>query len=324
MSVLVSLVAFLIERYLGYPQRLVEKIGHPVIWQGAIISTLEDHWGGQDLSPRVQKIAGIAMLVTLIALTLLVTLVLHLLLRAVPLGWVIEALLASSFLASKSLGASVHAVDEALGENLGAGRVAVGHIVGRETDELTESGVVKGAIESLAENCSDGVIAPLFWMVIFGLPGIAVYKAINTADSMVGHKNTRYLHFGWAAAKLDDLVNWLPARGTLWLVIVAAIFVKGARPMGAARSGYNDARKHVSPNAGWPEAGFGGALGVVLGGARAYDGVQIQLAEMGAGQRILVRDDIARALALYEGVLDVVVIALIVIALLAGALFFVF
>lgn len=318
MSVLIALLALIIERIFGYPNRLVKWIGHPVIWQGAMISLLEDQWNGADLSARVQRIGGVAMLVVLIAVSLLVSLVLHRLFAALPFGWMIEAFVASSLLAQKSLGLSVRQVFDGLGGSISVGRMAVAKIVGRETDNLDEGGVSKAAIESLAENSSDAVIAPLFWMVLFGLPGAVIYKAINTADSMVGHKNARYQHFGWAAARLDDLVNWLPARLTFWFVVLAAAMVEDGHPIKAARAGYNDAPKHVSPNAGWPEAGFAGALGIVLGGVRSYGGREIDLAEMGSGRAELTRDDIARALVLYRALLNVALGMVCVVAMVVG------
>src|SRR5690606_23743679 len=148
----------------------------------------------------------------------------------------------------------------------------VSQIVGRDPESLDESGVARAAVESLAESASDGVIAPLFWLVLGGLPGIALYKAVNTADSMVGHRNERYRDFGWASARFDDLVNWIPARLTALLFAGAAFWVKGADPERSWTTALRDAGKHASPNAGWPEAAMAGALGFALGGPRSYDG----------------------------------------------------
>src|SRR5690606_9209163 len=156
-------------------------------------------------------------------------------------------------LAQKELGRAVGAVADALQSSLAEGREAVSEIVGRDPQALDEAGVSRAAIETLAESASDGVIAPLFWLLVLGLPGIVLYKAINTADSMIGHLNERYRHYGWAAAKLDDLVNWIPARLTLVLVTMACFFVPHASPGMAWTTACRDARKHASPNSGWPE-----------------------------------------------------------------------
>jgi adenosylcobinamide-phosphate synthase len=232
----------------------------------------------------------------------------------VPLGWVIEALLASTLLAQKELGRAVRSVADAA--SIEEARTAVSHIVGRDTAELDESGIAKAAIESLAESSSDAIVAPLFWMIIFGLPGIAVYKAINTADSMVGHRDERYLRFGWASARLDDLVNWIPARLTALLVAGAAFFLRGADAERAWTTAMRDANKHDSPNAGWPEAAFAGALGIALGGPRTYHGTTHDLPQFGDGSMTLVADDIRGALLLYERLLNVVLAVAVVIALI--------
>ena len=142
-----------------------------------------------------------------------------------------------------------------------AGRVAVSHIVGRDPEALDEPGVARAAIESLAESTSDGIVAPLFWLLVGGLPGIILYKAANTANSMLGHRNERYFEFGWASAKFDDLVNWIPARLSALLIAGAAFLVRRADPEQAWAMALRDAKKHDSPNAGWPEAAFAGALG---------------------------------------------------------------
>ncbi|MCF6303676.1 MAG: cobalamin biosynthesis protein, partial [Devosiaceae bacterium] len=175
------------------------------------------------------------------------------------------------------------------------------HIGGRDTKNLDQHEISRAAIESLAENSSDGIIAPLFWLALFGLPGIAVYKAVNTADSMIGHKNPQYLEFGWASAKLDDVVNFIPARlCALFYILVSGIGQKnpGTKIIKSWQVTFRDAPAHVSPNAGWPEAALAGALGFSLGGARAYGGKILHLANMGAGRRDLNQYDIERALKL--------------------------
>ena len=187
-------------------------------------------------------------------------------------------MLASTLLAQRSLDAHVLAVAKGLEtEGLSGGRMAVAHIVGRETQGLDEAAICRAAIESLAENFSDGVVAPLFWMVVAGLPGALAYKAVNTADSMIGHRTERYEDFGWASARFDDLVN-LPASrlSALWLVLAAIPL--GLSPGAALRTIRRDASHHRSPNAGWPEAAMAGALGIRLSGPRVYDGVPVRRA----------------------------------------------
>jgi adenosylcobinamide-phosphate synthase len=213
---------------------------------------------------------------------------------------VLCGVLASSLLAQRSLDAHVADVAIALEQHgIAAGRQAVSQIVGRDTANLDEPAVCRAAIESLAENFSDGVVAPLFWMVFAGLPGALAYKAINTADSMIGHKSPRHLAFGWAAARCDDLVN-LPASrlSALWLVLAAALL--GLSPGAALATVRRDAGYHRSPNAGWPEAAMAGALGIRLSGPRIYDGVAVEERWVGEGNSELGARDIRRALKLYR------------------------
>jgi adenosylcobinamide-phosphate synthase len=208
---------------------------------------------------------------------------------------------ASTLLAQRSLDAHVLAVANALEqEGVEAGRRAVSMIVGRDTAALDEAGVSRAAIESLAENFSDGVVAPLFWLLVAGLPGIFGYKAINTADSMIGHKTDRYLAFGWASARVDDLVN-LPASrlAALWLVLAAAA-LSGLSPRGAIAAMRRDANGHRSPNAGWPEAAVAGALGLRLAGPRAYDGAMVDDHWIGDGRETASARDIRLALRQYR------------------------
>jgi adenosylcobinamide-phosphate synthase len=211
------------------------------------------------------------------------------------LGWVIEALIATSLIAQKSMRGHVLDVWKALGRSLPEARKAVSQIVGRDPSDLDESGVSRAALESLAENTSDGIVAPVLWYVLLGLPGLAVYKAINTADSMIGHKSEKHLHFGWAAARFDDLVN-LPASRLTGLLF-AATEPKRFREIVAVMQ--RDAPKHGSPNAGWPEAAMAAALGLKFGGPRAYDCVPVELPWMGEGRSDITRHDIERGLRLY-------------------------
>jgi adenosylcobinamide-phosphate synthase len=194
----------------------------------------------------------------------------------------------------------VAAVASGLTRSLQDGRTAVSHIVGRDPQRLDEAGVSRAALESLAENTSDGIVAPAFWYALLGLPGLVAYKAINTADSMIGHKTERYINFGWASAKLDDAVNFIPARLTGLLFAAAAAISNPENGRAALAAMWNDARNHQSPNAGWPEAAMAGALGLRFGGPRDYDGETIDLAWMGHGRETLTRDDITAGLRLYD------------------------
>ena len=309
----------LLERWLGYPQRLVDLVGHPVVWMGQFITFMEKGVDKRERTPRQRREAGIFTLAVLLVVTLAIAVVVQQLVRSIPLGWILEILLATPFLAQKELGRAVRAVADALGVSLDAGREAVSHIVGRDPKALDEAGVARAAIETLAESTSDGVVAPWFWLVLLGLPGIAIYKAINTADSMIGHLNERYRDYGWAAAKLDDLVNWLPARLTAMLITAACFFTEHASPGKAWATARRDAPKHVSPNSGWPEASFAGALGFALGGPRSYDGELVELPTFGDGKSALVGSDILRALVLYRSTLNVVLGLSVLIGLLVLA-----
>jgi adenosylcobinamide-phosphate synthase len=305
-----ALLALALERLIGYPQALVDRIGHPVIWMGRLIALLDAR-----LNNRTRS-RGVLALLVLLAATALATVPVAWALRSIPLGWVVEAILATSLLAQKSLRDAVRAVAAALTRSLPEGRTAVSHIVGRDPQALDEAGVARAAVESLAESTSDGVIAPLFFLILGGLPGIALYKAVNTADSMIGHKTERHLLFGWAAARFDDLLNLIPARLTALLIAGGAFFIRGAHPETAWSTALGDARKHESPNAGWPEAAFAGALGFRLGGPRSYDGEVVDLPSFGTGRPDLGPADIERALALYGATLNVALAATALVAAL--------
>ena len=316
MAVALTLLALLIELCVGYPDRLVRAIGHPVTWLGALIGALDRGWNRDGADDAARRMAGIAAIVVVVALTAAIGIVLQRGLLMLPFGLVPAALLASTLLAQRSLYDHVERVAAALEtEGLVAGRAAVAHIVGRDTAALDEAGVARAAIESLAENFSDGVVAPAMWMAIGGLPGAAIYKAINTADSMIGHRTARHRAFGWAAARLDDLVN-LPAARLAALLIVAAALPD--RAAAAWRTVRRDAHRHRSPNAGYPEAAMAGALDLALAGPRAYGGVVVGDAPMGDGPSAATAKDIRAALRLYRRA-DGILIG--VIAILTAAIF---
>jgi adenosylcobinamide-phosphate synthase len=307
----IALVALLLERFIGYPRHFLQKIGHPVEWMGKLIEAFDQRLnsgGGR----RQARLYGIFALVAVIVCVAIVTVPLALVCRSFEGGWVIEALLAAPFLAQVDLRRYVGAVAEGLDVGLEQGRAAVSHIVGRDPSALDEAGVVRAAIESLAENTSDAIVAPLFWLALFGLPGIAIYKAINTADSMIGHMNEHYLHFGWAAARLDDLVNLPCSRLTAFLIAAAASLTSPSRGAGAFEVMMRDAKRHFSPNAGWPEAAMAGAMEVRLGGPRYYRGVKVDLSWIGEGRELLTAADIRESLKLQSRTLNLLAVLMVI------------
>lgn len=263
---IIMLVALCVDAVLGWPDALFRAIGHPVTWIGKMIKAL-DRWinleGADEGARRVAGIVTVALVVGAVAeIGWVVT-------WALPAGWpgvVLTGVLAWPLVAMRSLRDHVRAVADPLAAgDLVAARRAVAMIVGRDPEQLDREGITRATIESLAENASDGIVAPVFWGVLFGLPGVAAYKAVNTLDSMIGHRTQRYRAFGWAAARVDDLANLVPARLTGLLFALVS-----TRPRAAFAIMWRDARRHRSPNAGWPEAALAGALEIRLSGPRVY------------------------------------------------------
>jgi adenosylcobinamide-phosphate synthase len=301
MAVALTLFALLIEAAVGYPDRLVRAIGHPVTWIGRLVGLLDLTLNHESMRNASRRAAGILAIAVVVIVVGAVAWVVERGLLLLPLGIVAAAIVASSFLAQRSLHDHVARVAEALEQHgLAAGREAVSHIVGRDPEALDQAAVARAAIESLAENFSDGVVAPAFWLVAGGLPGGAVYKAINTADSMIGHRTSRHEAFGFAAARLDDLVNLPASRLSALLIVTAAAVTTGASAANAWRAVVRDASRHRSPNAGYPEAAMAGALGLALAGPRSYGGIQVDDAIMGDVRRDATAADIRAALALYR------------------------
>jgi adenosylcobinamide-phosphate synthase len=314
-----ALVALIVEALVGYPTSLYRAIGHPVTWMGRWLALLEARLNRADLGFARRRAAGaVALGLYLAPVALVAWAATRVCASGGALGFVALALLAASLPAQRSLAAHVSAVAEGLDAGLDEGRRAVAKIVGRNPDMLDEAGVARAAIESLAENFSDGVVAPILWIALGGLIGGALYKAINTADSMIGHRNERYKAFGWAAARLDDLVN-LPASrlAALWLIL-AALFTPGASAKDAARAVRRDAGHHRSPNAGWPEAATAGALGLKLAGPRVYGATLVEDAFMGDGRRGAGAADIRSALRLYWRACAIQAVTLAVAAVIWG------
>jgi adenosylcobinamide-phosphate synthase len=325
MSLLLLFIALLVERAFGYPEGLFRAVGHPVTWIGRLVVALEGSLNRDAWSTPRRKRTGVAALAVLV----LVAVAAGLLLENLLAGWegfVVLAVLASSLLAQRSLASHVEDVAMALeSAGLDAGRLAVSRIVGRDPQSLDEAGVSRAAIESLAENFSDGVVAPAFWLGATGLAGGIAYKAVNTADSMIGHKTPRHLAFGWAAARFDDLVNLPASRLSGLLIVTAAALMPGASARDAWRAMLRDARFHKSPNAGWPEAAMAGALGLALAGPRSYGGILVDDVFMGdGGRREANAADIRCALKLYriaDGLLIALAGSLAGLVLLSGNAF---
>ncbi|WJR76649.1 adenosylcobinamide-phosphate synthase CbiB [Bradyrhizobium sp. NP1] len=305
------LVAMAVDALMGWPAPLFARIGHPVTWLGRLIGLLDESCNRPADTPAMRRIAGAA-----VALFVIVA--------AAGLGWIIQTMLvpewsgmialgilAWPFVALRSLYDHVAAVAEPLRMgDLAAARAAVGRIVGRDPAMLDEAGIARAAIESLAENASDGIVAPLFWGALFGLPGIIGYKAINTLDSMIGHRSPRHEAFGWAAAGIDDVANFVPAR------LTGALFaLLGSNPSVAMACMVRDARHHRSPNAGWPEAAMAGALGIRLSGPRIYQGRIADEPWLNAAARDPVAGDIEQGLKLYVRAMIALAAALAVFAL---------
>jgi len=286
MAAPLALLAMLVELAAGYPQAFVQRIGHPVTWMAQLIARLDTKLNDPALDSSGRRRAGRNALLALLAVVGACAFALETALLLLPVGLLFVALAASTLIAQRSLYAHVAAVAEALETgSLDDGRVAVSQIVGRETAQLDEGGIARAAIESLAENFSDGVVSPVLWLGIAGLTGGALYKAINTADSMIGHRSPRYEDFGRAAARLDDVVNLPGARLSALLLVGAAAMTPGASAQMAWDTMRRDAAKHASPNAGYPEAAMAGAIGVALGGPRRYAGSETDGPWMDAATR---------------------------------------
>lgn len=296
---LAALLALLLDAVFGEPDWLYRRVPHPVAWLGARVAAADEGWNRDDRTPLARFWLGLALTLITTLLALAVGLVVGAVLWRVPGGFLLEAALAATLLAGRDLYDRVAAVARDLGHSLYEGRATVAHIVGRDPDALDRGGVARAALESLAENFSDGLVAPLFWYLLLGLPGLVAYKAINTLDSMLGHRTPRYEAFGKAAARLDDAVNWIPARLSGALIALSALVLPGARSGRAWRAMVRDAPRHRSPNAGWPEAALAGALGFALAGPRVYPDETVDDAWMGDGRADLGPEDVRAGLRLY-------------------------
>jgi adenosylcobinamide-phosphate synthase len=290
----VALAALVLDTALGWPDRLYRRIGHPVGGFARLIALCESRWNRPTWGARRRHTLGVLTMLLLVLLVGGSLVAMETLCRTVfgRAAWVALALLAWPALAQRSLFDHIRPVAHHLESgDLASARDAVGRIVGRDVQALDKAGVARAAIESLAESCCDGVVAPLFWLLVGGLPGLWIYKAVNTADSMIGHREERWRAFGWAAARLDDLLNLIPARLSGVLLCMAG--------GGGWRTLWRDHDQHASPNAGWPEAAMAGVLGLRLAGPLRYDGQLIDKPWIGDGRPGATAGDIRRALSLY-------------------------
>jgi adenosylcobinamide-phosphate synthase len=294
----VAALAF--DALIGDPDWLWRRLPHPVVLIGSFIGFLDRTLNHEARSPAQRKLAGVGVVILLLVISALIGFLIETVLRHSLFGSLLLGLMASVLIAQRSLYQHVSRVRSAFADGgLADARESVSMIVGRDPDQLDEAGVCRAAIESCAENFSDGVVAPVFWLALLGLPGLIAYKAVNTADSMIGHRSARYEHFGWAAARLDDLVNLIPARLSGLLLAAVAPVANGAVAT-ALKTMQRDAAKHRSPNAGWPESAMAGALGLALAGPRRYGEHSVDDPFLNAeARKDATPDDIGRALDLF-------------------------
>jgi adenosylcobinamide-phosphate synthase len=311
-----------VDAWFGDMPALFAHVPHPVVLAGRAVAFFDRKLNREIRSEASRRVRGIITVLVLVGAAAALGLMIARLCRNSPLGAAVEILLIAILVAQRSLFEHVAAVARALaGGGLPAGRDAVRHIVGRDPASLDVYGVARAAIESLAENFSDGVVAPAFWYLVLGLPGLFAYKMANTLDSMIGHTTLHYRAFGWAAARFDDLVNLAPARLSGALIAAAAVFSRSGRPARAVVIMLRDARKHRSPNAGWPEGAMAGALGLALAGPRRYGEVVVADPWVGEGSARAAPRDIDRALVIYKNAC-LILWGLVVGAWLAGHLSF--
>ena len=296
----IVLLALAMDAIIGDPNWLYRKIPHPIAAIGCMMNQLDLFLNRPQVKNPTKKILGVLFIIIALSVAGIIGWGMQTGLKLMEFGHLLEAILVSIFLAQNSLYIHVRNVAQALvSDGLDAARLSVSHIVGRDPAALDESGVCRASIESLSENFSDGVIAPVFWYLIAGIPGILMFKTLNTADSMVGHLNPKYRYFGWASARLDDVANFIPARLTALLIFLTALIIPSTKGFKSLRSCLTYANRHRSTNAGWPEAAMAGALDIRIAGPRVYNGIVVNDPWMGDGNPNLRTNDINRALKLY-------------------------
>lgn len=293
-------LAIALDAALGEMGPLFRLLPHPVVLVGRLIGRLDKRLNRPERGEAERRRRGVLLVPLVVGPAVAAGAAIAFVARAIPHAWVVEVFVAATLLAQRGLFDHVNDVARALEDKgLEAGRFAVSRIVGRDPQALDEHGVARAAIESLAENFSDAVVAPVFWYALLGLPGMLAYKAVNTLDSMVGYRNDKYRAFGWASARLDDVMNWVPARLAAVILAVAAVVSAGARPFAALRTMLTDSRHHRSPNSGWPEAAMAGALGLALGGPRKYPGLTVDEKWIGSGRARATVADMDKGLHLF-------------------------
>lgn len=297
---IIMLIALGVEAYLGEARFVFRFVKHPVVLIGDLINLFDQKLNRESRSDMDRAIRGFLTVILICGICGVIGCAVAWTGRNHPWGWVIECILTISLIAQRGLYNAVHRVGKALrDDSLESARDAVSHIVGRDPAQLDEHGVARASIESLAENFGDGVVAPVFWYVLFGFPGLLIYKAINTMDSMIGHKSPKYKAFGFSAARIDDIVNIIPARLAALFLCLAALFVPTANAYRSLKVMLRDAGKHRSPNAGWPEGAMAGALNLALAGPRRYADMVVKDPWVGDGKAKATHRDIRRALYLY-------------------------
>ena len=298
---LLLVAGLVIDAMVGDMPAIFRYVPHPVVLAGRAIAFFDRKLNRETRSAASRRERGIVTVIVLVGGAALLGLIVERVCRGSLVGAVVQAVLIAVLVAQRSLYEHVAAVATALSTSgLDGGRDAVRHIVGRDPMSLDVHGVARAAIESLAENFSDGVVAPVVWYLLLGLPGLFAYKMANTLDSMIGHRTPRYRAFGWAAARLDDVLNTVPAPLSGLLLTMAAVFAKNARPGHALVIMLRDGRKHHSPNAGWPESAMAGALGLALAGPRRYPEGLVADPWLGDGSARAGVSDIMRGLQLYR------------------------
>lgn len=322
-EILLALIAALVlDRLVGDPEWLWRRVPHPVVLFGMMIGWFDRTFNRKRFENDVLRIGGVLTIVILLLWSLVCGWLIHRLLSEIGfLGWLLEVVLVAIFLAQKSLADHVSRVATGLRTGgLEGGRKAVSMIVGRDPETLDQPAVCRAAIESLAENFSDGVVAPAFWYAVLGLPGLLAYKMLNTADSMIGHKSPKYLYFGWASARLDDLANIPAARLSILLIAAGAAWKTGLRSArNAVGTALRDNGLHRSPNSGWPEAAMAGALDIQLAGPRIYAGALVAEPMInGSGRAVAVVGDVETGVSIFYGACSSLVVLTVFIAAIAS------
>lgn len=315
-------LALLIDRVVGDPPAVWARVPHPVVVFGKAIAFCDRNFNHSGAPDAIRRRNGVIAIMALLCLSLFVGGMLKGIFAAFgPPGFVLEVLVVAVLLAQKSLADHVGAVAAGLrADGLEGGRRAVSLIVGRDPATLDAPAICRAAIESLAENFADGVVAPAFWYAVLGLPGILAYKMLNTADSMIGHKNEKYRDFGWASARLDDFANWPAARFSAFVIAFATLFSQGVTAAGRSLSvALRDAGLHRSPNSGWPEAAMAGALDIQLTGPRIYGGQRVSEPMInGAGRAVATAMDIEDGVKVFYAACHVLIGLAVLLALFAA------